>query len=392
MESAAGRGHGSGGSVILEAADLDRLIGALRAREYRVVGPVLRDGAIVYDDLESAADLPRGWTDEQEAGHYRIKRRDDDAYFGYNVGPQSWKQFLFPPRHRLWTAEASADGLTLREEPPEPQKLAFLGIRACELRALFIQDKVFLGSGFVDPVYQPRREDVFLIAVHCGQAGATCFCVSMEAGPRAESGFDLALAELRDDGAPYFVAESGSDRGAELLDTLAAPPAQPRHRDAVDALVENTARQMGRTLDTTGIQALLQDNLNHPQWEDVANRCLTCANCTLVCPTCFCSTVEDVTDLTGEHAERWRRWDSCFTLDFTYMNHGYTRQTTTGRYRQWMTHKLSTWHDQFGTSGCVGCGRCITWCPVGIDITEETRAIRDNPADATGHLIPKQGG
>jgi Fe-S oxidoreductase len=97
----------------------------------------------------------------------------------------------------------------------------------------------------------------------------------------------------------------------------------------------------------------------------------------MVCPTCFCTTVEDVSDVTGDHAERWRRWDSCFTLGFSYIHGGSIRNSGKARYRQWMTHKLASWIDQFGTSGCVGCGRCITWCPVGIDITEEARAIRD---------------
>jgi sulfhydrogenase subunit beta (sulfur reductase) len=135
---------------------------------------------------------------------------------------------------------------------------------------------------------------------------------------------------------------------------------------------------MGRTLDTADIKALLYRNYEHPRWDNAAARCLTCGNCTMVCPTCFCTTVEDVTDLKGEHAERWQKWDSCFTMDFSYIHGGIIRSSPKARYRQWMTHKLATWIDQFGTSGCVGCGRCITWCPVAIDITEEVRAIRES--------------
>ena len=144
-----------------------------------------------------------------------------------------------------------------------------------------------------------------------------------------------------------------------------------------------TARSMGRTLDTDGIKELLYGSYEHRRWDDVAARCLACANCTLVCPTCFCATVEDVTDLTGDHAERWRRWDSCFTLEHSYLHGGSVRTSTRARYRQWLTHKLATWIDQFGTSGCVGCGRCITWCPVAIDITAEVAAIRapEGPKD-----------
>ena len=113
----------------------------------------------------------------------------------------------------------------------------------------------------------------------------------------------------------------------------------------------------------------------------MAERCLTCGNCTLVCPTCFCTNVEDVGDLTGDHAERWRVWDTCFSVDYSYIHGGSVRPSGRARYRQWLTHKLATWHDQFDSSGCVGCGRCITWCPVGIDITQEVAAIRETEED-----------
>jgi ferredoxin len=144
---------------------------------------------------------------------------------------------------------------------------------------------------------------------------------------------------------------------------------------------------MTRAVRTEGIRELLAATLDHPRWDDVASRCLTCTNCTLVCPTCFCSTVEDVTDLTGRTAERWRRWDSCFTLGHSYLHGGSVRSTARDRYRQWLTHKLGTWIDQFGHSGCVGCGRCITWCPVGIDITEEVAALGAAPVSVAGSRV-----
>ena len=145
-----------------------------------------------------------------------------------------------------------------------------------------------------------------------------------------------------------------------------------------ESKIKEAENQMGRYLDTDGIKELLQGNPDNPQWDDVAKRCLTCANCTLVCPTCFCSTMEDLTDIKGDHAERWRRWDSCFALDFAKVAGGNFRTSAKARYRQWITHKLSTWYDQFGTSGCVGCGKCMTWCPAHIDITKEAEAIRKN--------------
>jgi formate hydrogenlyase subunit 6/NADH:ubiquinone oxidoreductase subunit I len=331
----------------------------------------------VYDALESAADLPVGWTDEQEGGTYRLKKRDDQALFGYVVGPHSWKKFLHPPLRRLWQARRDGNGFQILEENPQAPRYAFIGVRSCELHAIAIQDKVFMGGPHVDPSYQSRRENAFIIAVNCGQAGGTCFCVSMQTGPKATSGFDLALTEVLEAGRHDFVVEVGTELGAQILREVPHQECSVEDKVKAERIVAKTAEQMGRTMDTTDIKNLLYRNYDHPRWDRVAERCLTCANCTMVCPTCFCTTVEDTTDLTGEHAERWQKWDSCFTMDFSYIHGGSVRSTAKSRYRQWMTHKLATWIDQFGTSGCVGCGRCITWCPVAIDITEEVRAIRE---------------
>jgi ferredoxin len=363
--------------VILDREHLQSLFDALAQRGYKLLGPTLRDGAIVYDELTSAADLPAGWTDEQDGGTYRLKQRGDQAVFGYAVGPHSWKKFLFPPRVRLWQAHRQGTGFQIEPEEHQPAKMAFMGVRSCELHALAIQDQVFTNGNYVDPLYKAGRDGVFIIAVNCAQAGGTCFCVSMNTGPKATFGFDLALTEVLEDGRHYFLIETGTEAGAQVLAGLPHRPAEDKEREAAEKVVAHAADQMGRTLDTTGIKELLYRNYDHPRWDNVARRCLTCANCTLVCPTCFCSTVEDVTDLKGEHTERWRKWDSCFTLDFSYIHGGSVRSSPRARYRQWMTHKLATWIDQFGTSGCVGCGRCITWCPVAIDITEEVRAIRE---------------
>ncbi len=361
---------------ILQRAHIEQLLRALKTREFRVIGPTVRDGAIVYDDLHSTDDLPVGWTDEQEGGTYRLKKRADAALFGYVVGPHSWKQFLHPPAVRLWQANRTGNNIQIEEEKHAAPRMAFIGVRACELHAISIQDKVFLGGSFVDPLYKARRDGAFLVAVNCGQAGNTCFCASMNAGPKAASGFDLALTEVIEGSEHYFVAEAGTPLGVEILQEIEHRPAKAIEVEKAGNIHEKTARQMGRSVDTIGIKDLLYGNMEHPRWDHVASRCLACSNCTMVCPTCFCTTVEDVTDLKGDHAERWQKWDSCFTADFSYIHGGSIRSSIKSRYRQWMTHKLASWIDQFGSSGCVGCGRCITWCPVAIDLTEEVREIR----------------
>jgi ferredoxin len=354
---------------------LDDLIAALRARGYRVIGPAVRDGAIVYEELEHGDELPVGWTDRQDGGTYRLEPRGDKARFGYAVGPHSWKQFLFPPRIRLWQARQNGGAPELEEEALDPTPLAFLGVRSCELHAIAIQDRVFLDGSFADRDYAARRDGVFVVAVNCFQPGGTCFCASMGTGPKAEAGYDLALTEILA-GEHRLLVEVGSERGAEVLAQLPARPADESDLAAAAQVLEQSEASMGRRMDAGDLRDLLADNLEHPRWDEVAERCLSCANCTLVCPTCFCSTVEDATDITGDHAERWRTWDSCFSLEHSYIHGGSVRPSGRSRYRQWLTHKLGTWHDQFGTSGCVGCGRCISWCPVGIDITEEVAAIR----------------
>ena len=370
--------------AVIARDDLQALIDALSGRGYQVLGPTVRDGAIIYDNIARTQDFPVGWTERQEAGRYHLEHRDDGALFGFAVGPQSWKRFLHPPVISMWTARKGDDGNFAIDASDDPPKFAFIGVRACELSAIAVQDKVFCDGPYPDVTYAGRRRDAFIVAVNCGEAGGTCFCVSMQTGPKAETGFDLALTELLDDSRHDFLVEVGSDAGADMLRGVPHREATQTDLDAAEKIVARTAGQMGRALDTDGIKELLLGNLNHPRWDEVAGRCLACANCTMVCPTCFCTTVEDHSDLTGTSAERVRKWDSCFTMDFSFIHGGSVRKAARSRYRQWMTHKLATWIDQFGTSGCVGCGRCITWCPVGIDITEEAAAIRANPGPAKG--------
>jgi sulfhydrogenase subunit beta (sulfur reductase) len=360
---------------VVDRKSFDKLFDALQTKGFELIGPVIRDGAIVYDHIETASELPAGWTDRQTPGTYRLTKEDHAALFGYSVGPHSWKKFLLPPTQRLWRSSRSGQDFKIAAEAEKAPRYAFIGVRACELQAISVQDTVFLRGPFTEPIYQSRREETFIVAVNCNVPGGNCFCVSMKTGPKVAGPFDLALTEVLQGDDHYFVVEVGSEKGREVLADVPHRPAGSTETQISVKLEKQAAAKMGRTLDATHIKELLYRNLENPRWDDVAQRCLSCTNCTLVCPTCFCTTVEDVTDLSGEHSERWRRWDSCFTMDFSYIHGGYIRPTVKARYRQWMTHKLASWIDQFGTSGCVGCGRCITWCPVGIDITTEAKAI-----------------
>jgi ferredoxin len=362
------------------APGVDELIALLARRGYCVIGPRLRDGAIVLDELDGAAGLPVGWTDEQEAATYRVHRRNDRSLFAYAVGPQSPRRYLSPPRRMLWSALRIEGSFQFEGEADDPPPYAFIGLKACELAAIAVQDKVLRDGPYPDPTYVGARERAFFVGVNCGSPATTCFCTSMGTGPEVDAGHDLALTEMISDNAHELLVEVGSERGTELLAELQSivswRPATDGDRQAKQYIVSESAVRMTRRLEPTAARDVLIANLEHPRWDDVASRCLSCTNCTLVCPTCFCSAVEDVSSLDGDRAERVQRWDSCFTLGHSILHGaGSVRGDTRARYRQWLTHKLSTWWDQFGVSGCVGCGRCIAWCPAGIDLTEEVAAI-----------------
>jgi ferredoxin len=350
---------------------LGPLVDCLRNLGYTVIGPSESGGAIVLAELATADDLPHGWAAETGPGRYRLRRRDDRAAFGHSAGPQAWKRFLHPPREPLWSADRVDGTLRFTEAEPAPTRFAFLGVRPCDLQAIAVQDRVLGASS----TYAARRDGVFLIAVNCTEPSSTCFCVSAGGAPEVRSGFDLVLTELVDEGNPRYVAAAGSDAGAAVLAQLPQQTTTDVDTAQVRAAIGAAAGRMQRSLPAVDLRRLLADSLEATRWEDVAARCLTCGNCTLTCPTCFCTSVTDTTDLTGDHAERWQQWASCFETDYSYLHGGAIRPTARSRYRQWLTHKLGTWHDQFGESGCVGCGRCIVWCPVGIDITVEANAL-----------------
>lgn len=382
---------------ILTTDGLQALVDALHERGFRVLAPVVRDGAIVFGPVNDLTELPVGWGDEQEAGRYRLHRRDDPLLFGYAAGPQSAKPVFFPAQEVLWRARTDSDGMQPAPavEPAEQGPVAVLGVRSCDLAAIGIQDAVLLGRRYGDAAYALRREDTFVVAVTCSHPAGTCFCVSMGTGPRPGAGpgpaapYDLAMTEVLDAHGHRFVVEVASERGTDLLAEVATrgagvPEAPAEDLAAADEVVATATTRMGRRLDTAGLKELVYASVESPVWDEVATRCLACANCTQVCPTCFCTDVRDVTDLTGGLVERERVWDSCFDAEYSYIHGGSVRASTRARYRQWLTHKLASWEDQFGMSGCVGCGRCITWCPAAIDLTAEVAALRDAGGERSG--------
>jgi sulfhydrogenase subunit beta (sulfur reductase) len=370
-------------NLLCTTDQFQQLLHFIKNDGYQLLGPTIRNEVIVCDEIQSVRDLPIGWVDEQTPGHYRLKRRDDQAYFGYNLGPHSWKQFLFPSRDKLFSARKQKNGMIVFQETLPPiEKMAFIGVRACEMQAMLIQDKVFNHPKALYKQYQQRRDNLFILAVHCIQSVDTCFCASMKTGPEVKEGYDLALTEVVNGKDHHFIVDVGTPKGQSLCERLKLPPADQTQCQAARHLVEKNRDEMKRHVDNEHVHDHLMQSWHCKRWDQVSQRCINCANCTMVCPTCFCSDMFDQVSLDQSEVDRWQNWDSCFNLSHSYIHGGCVRHTARSRYRQWLTHKFGTWWDQFGTSGCVGCGRCITWCPVGIDVTEELREIKtelENP-------------
>ncbi len=363
------------------------LLAELRRRGYDLVGPTVRDGAVVFDQIDPDSSLARGVVDEQGPGSYRLTEGAGSVLFGTACGPDSAKRFLFPPREHLQTVRPHDGHVAVEDAPAEPRPVAIVGLRSCDLHAVEVQDRVFTRGPGADERYRSRRESAFLVGVDCSRAGATCFCSSMGTGPSCTVGFDLALTEL---GSGEFLARAATPVGEEVLGALETQEATEADLAEAAEARERAVASMGRQVETGGIRDLLFANLDNPRWDAVADVCLACGNCTSVCPTCFCHDVVEVADLQGDGARRERQWASCFSLEYSHVFGSDVRTSRKARYRQWMTHKFAGWIDQFGTSGCVGCGRCITWCPVGIDVTAELAAIRasDSRSASNGEVGP----
>ncbi|MGO9480836.1 MAG: 4Fe-4S dicluster domain-containing protein [Candidatus Kryptoniota bacterium] len=362
----------------LSEKNFQQLLTSLKENGYTTVGPVLRDGAIVYDRIDGADELPIGWIDDQAPSAYRLVKQNKRKYFGFHAAPQSWKRFLYPPQRKLFSIKRNGKSLEISREQVPDVKYAFIGVRACELSAILIQDMVFDSDNFPDQYYKRLRQNSFVVAVNCTDAGGTCFCASMNSGPKAKEKFDLAITEILTNGDHYFIAEIGSERGSSIMGQIKTNSATKAEIEEADKLISRAENKMRKVLKTKDLPKFLSDQLESSHWDDMAKRCLACGNCTMVCPTCFCSTVEDVTDLSGQKAERVRKWDSCFAMDFSKVAGGNFRITPKSRYRQRVMHKFSYWMDQFGILGCVGCGRCTTWCPVGIDVAAEIQNLRNS--------------
>lgn len=362
-----------GSTVAIQKEAFDLLLSNLKEYGYDLIGPRVQNQALVYAPIRSLEELPRGYTTQQEPGQFRLIHTGHSHYFDAIPGAASWKQFLFPSRTELFSLHKMEGRWQTNTKSDKQPAYAFIGVRACELAAIQIHDAAFLRPDFVDPVYHARREKAFILSVNCLHPVSTCFCSSMGCGPRMNTGFDLNLTELED----IFLIEIGSELGRHAMLKVPFEAASAFLLNSAQRSLQRAADEIERQMETDDLPELLLSQLENPHWHEIGQRCLSCGNCTQVCPTCFCWDVVDTLSLDGRQTARQRVWDSCFNPGYSIQAGGNARPNIPSRYRQWVTHKFGSWKQQYGTFGCTGCGRCITWCPAGIDITAEVSALRE---------------
>lgn len=337
--------------------------------DYTVIAPKIEKGAILYQRVSAFEDLPFGYRDHQKPGYYRIEKIDTEKFFTYTHPVNSLKNFLHPPELTLMRIKKGDKRVRFSYDIPR-ERYAFFDVRACDLKALRILDGVFIEkNNFPDPYYRSLRENIFVVAVNCTYATDVCFCATLSSGPEVKEGFDICLTEIRDG----FVVEVGSKKGMELLKDMHLKEANKEQIKEKERRVANLKVREEKLPED--LRDRLYEAMEHPFWDQVAKRCLACTNCTQVCPTCFCFDVLEINDMDLKKSVRMRVWDSCFNPSFATVHKFNIRESIMSRYRQWLMHKFAYWVDQFDTLGCVGCGRCITWCPVGIDVLESVKEL-----------------
>jgi ferredoxin len=321
--------------------------------EYRVFGPVREKDQAIFKEISSSGEL-------------------FIEYASTMLSPG--KMFIYKPKEDILRFRME-DTLSIEECSPEIEKQVIVGIHSCDIHAILYLDKTFLGA-FTDPYYKARRDNSFLIALNCMQVSENCFCSSVGTGPhlKAQSGYDIVLTDFEED----YLVELKSARSFELFN-LKGKKAGPGVWKGKSKKEESLLKSFKKIIDVKGIDDLFMKNLDHHVWAETADeRCLSCSNCVMVCPTCFCYDIVDEMSMDLTEVRRFRQLDACQDLRFAAVHGGNFRGTRASRLRQFVMHNLN-YTSQYGLIKTVGCGRCITWCPTKIDLTEMAKEIQRSP-------------
>jgi len=276
------------------------------------------------------------------------------------------KDIFFPQTEKMYkfTNNSLEGSLESSFEATKPQVL--FGIRTCDAKSIHCLDHVFLTKGFVDEFYQTKRDNTLIVSIGCnGPAEPTCFCKSMDVNPQEADNVDVHLYDL---GSEYG-AVAKSEAGEAFLANYAA-----LFGDADVKIPEVAGFPLNPNLE--GVTEKLQKMFDHPLWEEVSRKCLGCGACTYLCPTCHCFDVS--ARVAGDQGFRFRCWDSCMFSEYTRMAGGHNpRPSKKERVRNRFLHKLQYFPERYGELLCTGCGRCVSKCPVNMDITNIIKQVRE---------------
>lgn len=344
--------------MIIDKSTVAGFLDSLLA-EYQVFAPTVADGV---------------------SGFRMLTAGGEPAWQGLNT-QRPPKEVLFPQSETLYSYEVGAAGVRLREYYDEKRKVVF-GIRPCDARSFRCLDRVFLEQQYQDAYYAKRRRNTLLIGMACSAPASTCFCTWVRGGPFARDGLDVLFVDLGD----RYLVQAITSGGAALINSRAPffrPASEADRQAAVEAEKTATAR-IQPVPDLSGVKPWLATGFNAPLWERVFEKCIGCAVCTYLCPTCHCFDLSDEAE--GDQALRGvriRTWDTCAFPLFTLRASGHNpRPTGKERFRQRVMHKFCYFVENWGETACVGCGRCIINCPVNLDIREVLREILAQGAGA----------
>jgi len=304
---------------------------------------------------------------EKAGGDVQFVRLDDTGELA-NLN-LNYDQLVIPPKNigfpQLESLFEFKNGEIRPTVQPHSPKLLF-GLRACDLKGILFADE-FFKRDFEDVYYTSRMEGRLTVVIGCTSPSPNCFCTSTGTGPFLEDGFDLQLVDLGEE----YLVEAGSENGEKFVEEFddffreAAEETQTRSEDAKTA----AAKAVTLKLDfNQAIRRVGADDVPREIYDEIAERCIYCGGCLYVCPTCTCFNVFD--DVKGEEGARFRNWDSCVFEGYTREASNYNpRRKKHLRASRRYQHKLKYDYQETGISGCVGCGRCLTSCPVNIGMS-----------------------
>jgi sulfhydrogenase subunit beta (sulfur reductase) len=335
---------------ILQKKDLGKFVENLK-KDHEVIGPKRKAEGYIFDYIDDSGELALDYTTTM-------------------LPP---KKIFFPPREPLYSYEKVGEEVVIKDLSEKWKKKRILfGVHSCDINALLILDGVF-GGKLKDQLYLNRRRNTLIIGMNCRSPGENCFCDAMTTGPTIKKGYDLLLTDIGD---KYYV-QVGSKAGEKLLSRDLFRTATKADRKKMEAEVIRVKNKLQSDFGIDKLGEKMKGKFWSKLWEAQTKKCVLCGACNFVCPTCYCFDVVDETDLAGKKGQRVRVWDTCHFKDFATVAGGINfRGGKVPRVKQRLYHKLCYSTEQRGVYDCVGCGRCIQFCPAKIDIREIIKDVQ----------------